>query len=148
MAGRDKQKVRYRARIVRRMALVMLGDFREGIAASLFAYEGRFTAELRAALCLVGWPWPIADQVARDLVGEALRRINANRPSWNEGQREYVIKAGLLIERTRCVTCHNRLTGEQVKFCSKLCNDRWHRRLDRLRAANEDAATCAAIRSI
>jgi len=147
MAG-QKQKVRYRARIVRRMAIVMLGDFQEGIAASLFAYEGVFIAEMRSSLCLLGWPWSIADQAARDLVAEALRRINAERPSWNEGQREWTIQAGTLIARTRCVTCHKRLTGEQVKFCSKLCANRWHKRLDTLRAANEDTATCRAIRSI
>lgn len=148
MAGRDKHKVRYRARIVRRMAIVMLGDFQEGIATSLFAYEGRFIAEMRASLCLIGWPWPIADQAARELVAEALRRINAKRPDWNEGQREWTIQAGTLIARTRCITCHKPLTGEQVKFCSTLCANRWHKRLDTLRAANEDAATCAAIRSI
>lgn len=148
MAGRDKQKVRYRARIVRRMAIVMLADFREGVVASLFAYEGRFVAELRASLCLIGWPWPIADQVARDLVREALRRINAERPSWNEGQREWTIQAGVLIARTRCVTCHKRLTGDQTKFCSSICNDRLHKRIATARAASEETAICNAIRSI
>tara|TARA_R110000851_G_scaffold23636_4_gene69030 strand:- start:621 stop:1067 length:447 start_codon:yes stop_codon:yes gene_type:complete len=148
MAWRDKQKVRYRARIVRRMAILMLHDFSSGIAASLFAYEGAFVAEIRSSLCLAGWPWSIADRAARDLVAEALCRINAKRPSWNEGQREWTVQAGTLIERTRCVTCHSALPEGHKKFCGKLCANRWHKRLDNRRAANEDNAICLTIRSI
>ncbi len=148
MARREQFRVRYRARIVRRMAIVMLADLQNGVTASLFAYEGAFIAELRSTLCLLGWPWPTANQAARDLVAEALRRINAERPSWNEGQREWTIQAGTLIARTRCVICHKRLAGDQTKFCSKICADRQHARLARLREASEDKAICTAIRSI
>lgn len=130
------------------MAIVMVADFQEGITASLFAYEGAFIAELRAKLCLIGWPWSIADQAARDLVGEALRRINAERPSWDEAQPEYVALPGFKIERTRCAECRARLPEGHFKFCGFRCAHTYHDRLSKIRRSDRDLKATLAVRSI
>lgn len=145
MAACDKQKVRYRARIVRRMAILMLSDFASGQTASLFAHEAEFTAELRSSFCLLGWPWSIADQAARDLVGQALRRINAQRPSWAEGQREWTVQAGTLIERTRCAKCHAKLPEGHTKFCTRMCATTYHDRLVAIRRSDRDLISRLAV---
>lgn len=50
-----------------------------------FAFEGACHAGLRARLCLEGTAWPQADKFANEVVNEALRRIGASRPTWQEG---------------------------------------------------------------
>src|SRR6056297_2846089 len=145
MARKRKHKVPLKARIVRRMSIVMLSDFQHGIAASLFAYEGRFVAELRAAFCLTGWPWLVADQAARDLVAEALRRINAERPSWAEAQPEFLQLPGMLIERTRCAKCHARLPEGHRKFCSRMCATTYHDRLLKIRRSDQELISRLAV---
>lgn len=130
------------------MAIVMLADFQEGIAASLFAYEGAFVAEMRSSLCMAGWPWSIADQAARDLVAEALRKIRAERPSWDEGQPEHVALPGFKIERTRCAECHVKLPKGHFKFCGFRCAHTHHDRLSKIRRADRDLRVALAVSSI
>jgi len=105
------------------MAVVMHRDFRNGVTPSLFTYEGRFIAELRSSLCLAGWPWPVADQAARDLVAEALYKVRAMRPSWFEGQRAYT-KSDVTRDAV-CRHCGTGLKARQVSFCCGSCRSRW-----------------------
>ena len=119
----------------------------EGRIVTPLAYEALFRQVIRSQLCLQGWKWHPADQVARDLVGVVLNILQAKRPSWEEGQREFVTYGGRLIERTRCANCHKGLEGDQIKFCSSLCNSAYNRRLDRLREASEAQMATMAARS-
>ncbi len=84
---------------------------------------------VRTILVWQGWPWPPADNVAAELVRISLDTMNAKRPDWYEGQPDYVIHRGTLVERTRCANCGKRLEETQRKFCSQGCNSVHHRRL-------------------
>ena len=105
---------------------------------SYFGLEGTLRAAVRSDLCLQGWSWSEADQVARTLLSEVYRTLRAERPSWAEGQPEWVQHAGTLIERTRCAKCHKTLPENHSKFCSRICATSWHDRLAKIRAANEE----------
>lgn len=118
-----REKVRSKTRIVTTMAVVMYRHFREGITPSLFTYEGPFIVELRSSLCLIGWPWDVADQTARDVVGEALRQAGAKRPPWSEGQRSFVQND--VTRDTVCRHCGLALRRNYVSFCSSSCRSRW-----------------------
>lgn len=109
-----------------------------GKIASVFGLEGPLRAGLRAALCRQGWRWAPADLAARELLGEIFTRMGAKRPDWNEGQPEWAIEAGTLIERTRCANCHGPLPQDRRKFCSDLCAGVQHSRIARLKQADED----------
>jgi hypothetical protein len=106
--------------------------FEAGMTGSLWGLEGPLRASIRADLCLQGWKWRDADELARDVVAAAHSRVGAKRPSWNEGQLEWTIEAGTLIERTRCVHCHKRLPEGHFKFCGEICGGasraRWSHR--------------------
>ncbi|MBL0934244.1 MAG: hypothetical protein IBJ07_05795 [Rhizobiaceae bacterium] len=87
-----------------------------------FAFEATCRHALRSKLCLEGWKWHEADSLSVEIVTTALNRIGARRPTWAEGQPEYVQNgAGALIERTRCIRCHKPLPEGHFKFCSFLC---------------------------
>ena len=120
---KPKDKIRGKTRIVTVMAVLMRRDFRDGVTQSLFAYEGVFIATMRSDLCLTGWPWAVADQAARDVVGEALRQAGAKRPSWYEGQRAYTQTD--VTRDSCCRQCGGSLKGQQVSFCSSPCRSRW-----------------------
>ena len=123
MARSKQGKVRSATRVTKLMAIVVLRDFKDGKTPSKFYHEGRFIAELRSSLCLIGWPWPVADKAARDIVSEALRLARAERPGWAEGQRAYV---GLDITRdSECRQCGTPLRERQVNFCCGSCRSRW-----------------------
>ncbi|MDU8946109.1 hypothetical protein [Ovoidimarina sediminis] len=92
-----------------------------GMIATFLNLEGPLRAAVRSDLCLAGWNWPAADLMARDLMATVERRLRVKRPSWNEGQLEWTISAGTLIERTRCVSCGKKLVEDQKKYCSGLC---------------------------
>lgn len=66
---------------------------------SPFEREGECRNGIRATLCLQGHGWDAADAAASDLVSEALRRIGAERPSWQEGQWFYT------TPREQCARC-------------------------------------------
>ncbi|MBL3568872.1 hypothetical protein BV509_09130 [Rhodovulum sulfidophilum] len=134
-------------RLTDAMAAQMRAAFTEGHAASLFAFEGPFRHAIRSGLCLQGWKWAAADEMAAAMVAEALRKAGAKRPSWNEGQPEWTIESGTLIERTRCQRCHKPLPEDHHKFCSDLCRTSHHAALWRLREADGESAVTMAVRS-
>jgi hypothetical protein len=88
---------------------------------SPFENEGPARHALRSALCLQGYGWSRADHEAANLVAEALRRLRAQRPSWEQGQREY------LEPRENCRRCGGQLPeehlrgGRYIAFCSFVC---------------------------
>lgn len=95
--------------------------------ASKFEFEGIIRHGITSTLCLEGWRWQVADICAAEIVAKALDRIGAVRPTWDQGQPEYVYDG--LIERTRCLRCGFGIPEERrawhggwgVKFCSDLC---------------------------
>jgi hypothetical protein len=119
----------------------------EGRILTPLAYEALFRQVIRSELCLQGWKWHPADQIACDLVGVVLSILQAKRPSWNEGQPEWTIERGTLIERTRCANCGNPLPEGRPKFCCDGCKRVYNMRLLRLREASEEQMRNLASRS-
>ena len=134
--------------LVKELEGVIRLAFEAGATATLFGLEGPLRHELRSALCLQGWRWPDANAMACDLMDDAFRRVNATRPTWNEGQLEWTVEAGTLIERTRCVHCHKPLPEGHHKFCNHLCAQNYHRRTHRRRYQTEASAINMAVRFI
>jgi hypothetical protein len=130
------------------MATLIRLAFDAGAIGSLLGLEGPLRYGIRSDLCLIGWRWRDADLTASDIVADALRRVRAVRPTWNEGQREWTIQAGIMIERTRCIKCHKPLPEGHHKFCSRLCGDAHQHRMALLRKGNEDTALRIATKSI
>lgn len=133
MAPRKKPKnqndaLRYTG-LVDNLARTIRIAFEAGETGSLWGLEGPLRASIRSDLCLQGWRWKDADDLAKDVLAAAHRRVGAFRPSWNEGQLEWTIEAGSLIERTRCVHCQKPLPEGHHKFCSNHCNAVHHHRL-------------------
>lgn len=111
------------------------------------SYEALFRRVIRSELCLQGWPWKVADETALDVVAVVLAILQVKRPSWSEGQPEWTIEAGTLIERTRCACCHGPLPESNTKFCGKLCRNRHGLRMMRMREADEQQMAVMASRS-
>ncbi|QJC83463.1 hypothetical protein HGN32_04445 [Cereibacter sphaeroides] len=145
-ARRGKLATERAERLTDAMAARMRAAFAEGRAASLFALEGPFRHAIRSGLCLQGWKWDAADEMAAAMVAEALRKAGVKRPSWNEGQPEWTIESGALIEHTRCQRCHKPLPEGHQKFCSSICKRSHHSRLSALRHADAETAIRMAIR--
>ncbi len=83
---------------------------------SPFEFEGTIRTSVRAALCLEGYGWQRSDTEAASVVAEALRRMGAVRPTWDSGQREYV------VERENCSWCALPLPeGTRERFCGEVC---------------------------
>lgn len=93
----------------------------EGWTSTPFEHEGSTRAGLRSGLCLNGLRWPLADLVAADLVASALREMGAQRPSFEQGQPEYV------HELIYCAHCSRELGEDDVsanrarRYCSVEC---------------------------
>lgn len=121
-------------------------SFQAGEIASLFGLEGPLRSAMRADLCLRGWHWNDADQAARDVVAVAHSLLGAERPDWYEGQPEYVIAAGVLIERTRCAWCHKKLPEGRPKYCSDICRAAQNAEMNRRRALSDVEAANRAAR--
>jgi hypothetical protein len=90
----------------------------------------------------------VADQAAKDIVAGAHRLLGAERPSWYEGQPEYIISSGDLIERTRCACCHKPLPDGRPKFCSDICRTAKNARQSRIREASDERAADMAVRHL
>ncbi len=133
MAPRKKPKNQKDARrygaLVDSLARTIRIAFEAGETGSLWGLEGPLRASIRADLCLQGWKWRDADELAREVVAAAHSRVGAKRPSWNEGQLEWTIESGTLIQRTRCVRCHKPLPEGHHKFCSDVCGSVYQSRL-------------------
>jgi hypothetical protein len=88
---------------------------------SPFEHEADVRHGLRSGLCLNGTAWSVADAEAAWIVGEALNKIGAKRPSYLEGQRRYV------IPREDCAWCGGPVSddftpgGHSTRFCSGEC---------------------------
>lgn len=84
---------------------------------------------------------------AASIVAEAMLRIGAKRPTYQEGQPEYSHEgAGAMIERTRCVRCHSPLPEGHTKFCGDLCCSAHHLRTTRRMEATQGRAYDLAVR--
>jgi hypothetical protein len=93
-----------------------------------FAYEASCRYGLRRTFCVEGWPFHEADATAADIVSTALRRIGAQRPTWQQGQPEWQQFGYAPVEYTRCLHCGGAIppdrgsrNGSAVKYCSALC---------------------------
>lgn len=139
-------KGRFEALVGELVAVIRLA-FEAGATGSLFGLEGALRHAIRSDLCLQGWRWRDAHAMACDLMDEAFRRVRAARPTWAEGQPEWTISSGDLIERTRCAACHKPLPEGHHKFCGTICAKAHQLRLHRLRHATEATAADLAIRS-
>lgn len=126
--------------MVTRLAGVIRISFQAGETSSLFGLEGPLRHDIRADLCRQGWRWKDADDIARELLEHAFRRVRANRPSWNEGQPEWTRHAGTLIGHTICIRCKKPLPEGKFKFCCNLCAKAHGSMLERIRKANEGEA--------
>lgn len=134
--------------LVKELVAVIRLAFAAGATATLFGLEGPLRAGIRADLCRQGWRWQDADDMAREMLGEAFRAVRATRPGWDEGQPEWTIHAGTLIERTRCARCHAPLPEGHHKFCSNVCAASYNQRFTRLKQAQGEKAVMLATRWI
>ena len=134
--------------LVKEMAAVIRLAFEAGATATLFGLEGPLRHGIRADLCLQGWSWDEADLMAREMLGDAFRAVSAHRPTWEQGQPEWIIHAGTLFERTRCIRCHVPLPEGHHKFCGNTCAASHSRRLARRKEAEDARAVKMATLSI
>lgn len=139
--GKDRHHV-----IATRLRRIIRHEFVEGRIPTVFGLEGPLRHALREAFCSQGWRWSDADDTARHLVETALFSLGAMRPSWNEGQPEWSIESGTLIERTRCARCHAPLPEGRHKFCSRLCSTTYNSWLSDMRQADESNVMKIAAR--
>lgn len=130
------------------LARVIKLAFAAGDTGSLFGLEGPLRAGIRSDLCLAEWQWETADLMARDLLAEAFRRARAVRPTWYEGQPDWVIHEGLLIQRERCVKCGKQLPDGHKKYCSNLCADAHHHQIAEIRKGSEDVVVKIATKNM
>lgn len=89
----------------------VLNDFRQ----TRFEHEAACRHGLRSALCLEGHTWAAADNEAALLVDEALKKIGAIRPRWEEGQPYYADGT------SNCNWCHGSIEPGSGRFCSREC---------------------------
>lgn len=148
MADSGRPSRRDRQRMAGAIAKVIRVAFTEGWISSLFGLEGALRAAVRQDLCLNGWRWSEANETAVEVVHSAHVMLGAQRPSWYEGQLEWTISEGLLIERTRCVNCHKRLPEWHHKYCGNLCSNAHRLRAAYHRKGHETVAVRLAIKSI
>lgn len=130
------------------LAAMVRAEFEAGHIGSLFGLEGPLRHALRGDLCLQGWRWHEANTAASDLMGLVLFRVGATRPCWNEGQPEWTIEAGTLIERTFCAHCRKPLPEGSAKFCSYLCGQAHHSKIKIMKASSEALAIREATQMI
>ncbi|GAB1364678.1 hypothetical protein MASR1M32_39140 [Rhodobacter sp.] len=134
--------------LVKGLVAVIRLAFEEKKIGSLFGLEGPLRHAIRSDLCLQGWTWRDADQMAREMLDETFRALRATRPTWNEGQLEWTIPTNILIERSNCIRCHKPLPEGHHKFCSRLCATGHHRALSYLKSRSEVQAMDLAVRRI
>ncbi len=92
---------------------------------TVFQFSASYHHGIRSGLCLIGWPWIIADLTAAAVVDRALKRLGATYPRWVEGQRDYAQMGLMLIDN--CWNCGKPLLGELgSKYCSPVCRQRFH----------------------
>src|SRR3546814_17904097 len=62
-----------------------------------------------------------ADLLAAAIVEDALRKVGAQRPTWQQGQPEWTQEGVIYIQRTRCIRCRWKLPPGHRNSCSQLC---------------------------
>ncbi len=84
-----------------------------------FEKEGALRAGLRSGLCLKGESWSVADDEAAYALSQAFMKIGVARPTWEQGQREYVTPS------ENCNWCGVELDETQLtrrqRFCDASC---------------------------
>lgn len=149
---RDAQRRRFGSgryqQMVKDLAAVSLLAFEARAVATLFGLEGVLRHCVRSELCLQGWRWTDANALARLALEDAFAVVGAIRPTWYEGQLEWTVAAGTLIERTRCVKCHAPLPEGHHKFCSENCAATFYQGVHRIKHAQEGRAIRLAIRRV
>jgi len=146
-AGRERLAKDRAEHIVGNLCAITRVALEAGRILTPLAYEGTFRRVIRSELCLQGWSWQAADDTAMDVVAVVFSILQVKRPDWYEGQPEWTIERGTLIERTRCANCGNPLPEGHPKFCSKPCRNVHGLRLMRLREADETEMATLASRS-
>lgn len=115
---------------------------------SAFENEGACVHGLRSTLCLQGHAWSLADEEARSIVRAALANMGVIRPTWDQGQREYV-NVG-----TSCARCGKDLPDEdregirKGRFCSSECAKAMLQHWDSTHSVRFTALGIAAYRLI
>lgn len=90
-----------------------------------FAFESAAITGLRAQWCLRSWRWHDADAMARAVVSEALHKLGVSRPTWAQGQPEFVEPVG--GPRETCVRCGGAIPEldpqyrDRALYCSHVC---------------------------
>ncbi|KQT57476.1 MULTISPECIES: hypothetical protein [unclassified Aureimonas] len=128
-------KVKYRKLNTKRF-IHLVGQAKVILAAgdpTVFAFEGASRHGLRIGLIERGWAWKDADSCAAEIVAAALKELGATRPSWADGQPDFVSSVGTL--RTFCAHCNGRIppdrkthAGNPVKYCSFECGQYAYRK--------------------
>lgn len=111
-----------------------------------FENEGPMTHALRSTLCLDGNAFERADMEARSVVGQVLHDLGAERPSWEQGQPEYV------DPRENCTRCGKTILEvyghKSYRFCSEVCAKATIENREFERRSEEDRVYAAAQRII
>jgi predicted nucleic acid-binding Zn ribbon protein len=149
LAGRHRPKAPRLKGERRRHVVDEVIDLLKDWRFSKFENEGSVRHGLRAAMCLDGHRWPLADIEADLVVQEGLDRIGAKRPSWTEGQRDYA------DPHHNCAWCGQDLPEEMIsgarqgRFCSSVCaKSAIQKRTEeeRFHASRTGKAACRIIR--
>lgn len=101
--------------------LIEIVDFLKGGRSTVFEFEGYCRAGLRSAFCLLGYDWDRSDAEAAELIERAFRRIGVDRPTWQQGQREYTVAREDCSWCGRVVPAELLKDGLSIKFCSDVC---------------------------
>lgn len=113
-----------------------------------FAFEATCRHAIRSRLCLAGWTWAKADDMAASIVRDSLYRIGAKRPTWQQGQPEWAQEGFAPILRTRCIRCRTPLPEGHTKFCSQLCGGAHFDTMNRVKEAEDMAAYDLVVQRI
>lgn len=115
---------------------------------SQFENEGPIRSGLRSALCARGYSWDQADNEASTLISAAFTFLGYARPTWDQGQREYV------TPREHCSWCNCTLPERLVigdrplNFCSDICAQAAWRHREYKYKSKESKAYLAAYHAI
>lgn len=111
-----------------------------------FENEADVRAGLRSFFCLAGHSWTVADNEAEKLLLSAFQKMGVKRPTWDEGQRQFV------IARENCTWCNCDLDRTQLdrkqRFCSEVCAKAALAHYDWERVRKESAIAVAATKML
>lgn len=128
----EKREVKRQERLGGKPDTILKGERRKAVVSAVmdelrdwrsspFENEGHMIAGLRSVFCLDGRSWVRSDNEAAAIVGEGLRFLGANRPTWDEGQREFSTPA------EHCTWCSRPLdvaliaSSRKYRYCDEAC---------------------------